>query len=142
MDPNKFKILIVDDNPKNIQLLANILDSEGYEIEYTTNGYEAIEWSKELSFDLILLDIMMPEINGYDVCTKIKENKDNQDTPIIFLTAKTATENIIQAFESGGADYITKPFNTLELLSRIKNQIKIQESKKSLILYIKTSKAV
>lgn len=123
------KILIVDDNPKNIQVLASFLTAEGYELEYSTSGIEALEWLKEENFDLVLLDIMMPEMDGFEVCEKIKANPKHVDLPIIFLTAKTDAESITIAFQKGGVDYISKPFNSNELLSRVAAHVGLKMSK-------------
>lgn len=126
------KVLIVDDEPKNIQVLANTLSREGYQIEYATNGDDAIDWVKNGHFDLILLDIMMPEIDGFQTCEQIKNNEESGDIPIIFLTAKTDKESIVKGFKSGGTDYITKPFNEEELLARVNTHIKLQKSKNAI----------
>jgi DNA-binding response OmpR family regulator len=115
----KSKILIVDDNPKNIQVLANTLSNSDYEVEYTSNGYDAIDWVNKESFDLILLDVMMPEMDGYETCLKMKENPALKDLPIIFITASTDIESIVKGFDIGAVDYITKPFNKKELLARV-----------------------
>jgi CheY-like chemotaxis protein len=125
-------ILVVDDNLNNIQLLSNLLASNGYSVEYAISGADALLWVEKEKFDLILLDIMMPEINGYEVCTRIKENKISSDIPIIFLTAKTDVESITNGFNSGGVDYISKPFNTEELLARVKTHLELKESKEKL----------
>lgn len=125
-------ILIVDDETKNIQLLGNLLSEESYEVEIAMNGEEALDWLQEHTFDLILLDIMMPGIDGYEVCRKIKSNPDTKNIPIIFLTAKTETDDIIQAFEIGAVDYVLKPFKTLELLSRIHTHLTIGKQRKEL----------
>lgn len=121
-----FSILLVDDEAKNIQLLANILSKSHYDIEFATNGEEALNWVNSKNFDLILLDIMMPGLDGYQVCKKIKADSSKSHIPIIFLTAKTSPEDVNKGFESGGADYITKPFNTLELLARVKIQLEMK----------------
>lgn len=121
-----FKVLIVDDEPKNIQLLGNLLEEKGYNIEFAMNGNEALAWIQSTPFDLILLDIMMPEMNGYDVCRKIKSEKRFKHIPVIFLTAKSGTEDIVKGFQIGGADYITKPFKTPELLARIKKEVELK----------------
>ncbi len=115
-----FSILIVDDEPRNIQLLGNILKKEQYEVEFAMNGKGALEWAVSKRFDLILLDIMMPGMNGYTVCKKIKSNDSTKNSPIIFLSAKSESEDIVEGFSVGGADYITKPFKTPELLARVK----------------------
>jgi DNA-binding response OmpR family regulator len=129
----KGRILIVDDNPKNIQVLANILNDNNYDVEIALGGKETIEWLKEETFDLLLLDIMMPEINGFEVCKIIRKNPKYDLLPIIYLTAKTDKESLIHGFEVGGQDYITKPFDTHELLARVKTHIELKQSKENLI---------
>jgi two-component system, sensor histidine kinase and response regulator len=123
-------ILIVDDNSKNIQLLATVLVSNGYNVEYTLNGKDAIEIIKSENFELILLDIMMPELDGFDTCLAIKKIK--KDIPVIFLTAKTDIDSITKSFETGGVDYITKPFNDKELLKRIEIHIELKKARQQL----------
>lgn len=125
-------ILIVDDVPKNIQLLGSILKEENYEIEFATSGKGALEWLDSRKFDLILLDIMMPEMDGFEVCKKIKENPANKEVAIIFLTAKADFQSVIQGFEAGAVDYITKPYNRKELLIRVRNHLTLQWQKKLL----------
>lgn len=126
------RILIVDDNPKNIQLLGNILSELDYEIEYAQDGLEAVETVALDDFDLILMDVMMPEMDGYEACKEIKKNKDKKDIPLIFITAKTDVESITHGFEIGGVDYISKPFNAAELLSRVETHILLKKSKDKL----------
>ncbi len=121
-----FAILIVDDEPRNIQLLGSLLKEHNYEVEFAMNGLQALEWTANKQFDLILLDIMMPEMDGYEVCKKLKANSANRHIPVIFLTAKTETEDIVRGFEVGGSDYITKPFRPPELLARVKVQVEIK----------------
>jgi len=122
----QFKILIVDDVPKNIQVIANLLGDEEYDISYATNGQQALGQIEETRFDLVLLDIMMPEMDGYEVCRNIKQKQFSNEIPIIFITAKTDEESLIEAFEAGGQDYITKPFNAPELLARVKTHLKLK----------------
>lgn len=135
MNPSKDtsqSVLIVDDEPKNIQLLGNLLTEQSYEVEAAMSGEEALDWLNERRFDLILLDIMMPGMDGYEACRKIKENPLTEAIPIIFLTAKTETEEIVHGFDVGAADYVTKPFRTAELLSRVKTHLTIQRQQKEL----------
>ncbi len=129
---NKSKILIVDDVTKNIQLVANILQEAGYEIFFALNGQMALELVKNQTLDLILLDIMMPEMDGFEVCRRIKMLPNIKDIPIIFLTAKTDIEDIKKGFEVGGVDYITKPFNREELLARVKTHLSLMRQQKEL----------
>ncbi len=121
-----FSILIVDDEPKNIQLLGNLLRENGYHVEFALNGDEALEWTGSRLFDLILLDIMMPGMDGYEVCRKIKADVNTQHIPIIFITAKNETADIVRGFDEGGSDYVTKPFKPQELLARIKMQVEMK----------------
>ncbi|MCP4349487.1 MAG: hybrid sensor histidine kinase/response regulator [Desulfobacterales bacterium] len=118
-------ILIVDDIPENLQVLGNILDSKGYHFTPATNGRHALKIVEKRLPDLILLDIMMPEMDGYEVCKILKDSSRSKDVPVIFLTAKTETDDIIRGFELGAVDYITKPFNATELLIRIKTHLEI-----------------
>ncbi len=118
-------ILIVDDVPKNLQVLGNILDSKGYHFTPATNGKHALKIIEKRLPDLILLDIMMPEMDGYEVCSILKSCQRSKDIPVIFLTAKTETDDIVKGFELGAVDYITKPFNSTELLIRIKTHLEI-----------------
>jgi signal transduction histidine kinase len=126
------KVLIVDDVTKNIQLVANFLKQAGYEINYSISGINALNHVKNESFDLILLDIMMPEMDGFEVCQKLKENPSTRDIPVIFLTAKTDIESITKAFEVGGVDFVTKPFNRAELLARVNTHLELMSQRKSL----------
>ena len=121
---SKFNILIVDDIAKNIQVIGSVLRNEGYKMEFATDGKKALSWTEKKDFDLILLDIMMPEMDGFEVCKQLKKDARRKDIPIIFLTAKTDTENIVKGFELGAVDYITKPFNSAELIARVKTHIK------------------
>ncbi len=132
MEERKGRILVVDDVAKNIQILGNILRKEGYQIAYATNGVDAISMLLQTKFDLILLDIMMPELDGYETCKKIKDMPESKEIPIIFLTARTDTESIVKGFEIGGEDYITKPFNAQELLARVKTHVELRQKKEFL----------
>lgn len=126
---SKGRVLIIDDSPKNIQVAVSILENAGFECEFALNGSRGLTWLESDSFDAILLDIMMPEVDGFEVCQIIKSSPSFQDIPIIFLTAKVDRESIIKGFEVGGSDYITKPFDSKELLIRIKNQVELKKSR-------------
>ncbi len=119
-------ILIVDDVPKNIELAANILQAKNYNITFATNGEAALEKVKSIDFDLILLDVMMPGMDGFEVCKRLKADTKTREIPIIFLTAKSETENVVKGFELGAVDYVTKPFSAEELLARVKTHIDIR----------------
>ncbi|GAB4280278.1 MAG: hypothetical protein Kow0029_24740 [Candidatus Rifleibacteriota bacterium] len=123
-------VLIVDDNSNNLQVAGEILSRENYDIALAQSGPDAIEFIEKRKPDLILLDIMMPEMDGFKVCKFLKENIETKFIPIIFLTARAQIEDIIKGFELGGADYLTKPFNDKELVARVKTQlelVKLQE---------------
>jgi len=122
-------ILIVDDTPQNIQVLANILYKKGYGISVASSGEKALQTIKEEIPDLILLDIQMPEMDGYEVCKILKQTSETKNIPIIFLTAKSETEDIIRGFELGAVDYIAKPFNVAELTARVATHIDFKKSK-------------
>lgn len=122
-------ILIVDDVQKNLQVIGTILETEGYEIAVAGNGFEALEIVKNDIPDLILLDITMPDMDGYEVCKRLKSDPATKNVPIVFLTARTETEDIVKGFEIGGVDYVTKPFKKEELLSRIHTHIELTFSK-------------
>ncbi|MFT5162516.1 MAG: CheY-like chemotaxis protein/anti-sigma regulatory factor (Ser/Thr protein kinase) [Alteromonadaceae bacterium] len=125
-----FEILIVDDNPVNIDLLRCYLSTQGYSISAVTSGDKALKLIDRVKPDLILLDVMMPDIDGYETCRRLKSNRDTETIPVIFVTAKTEPEDIHQGFEAGGSDYITKPAQQDEVLARVANQIKLLERAK------------
>lgn len=124
-----YNILIVDDNLENIRVIANILkDNPSYNFIYATDGDETFERTKEYNIDLILLDIMMSPMDGYNICRILKKDSNTQDIPVIFISAKADNESILEGFLSGGIDYISKPFNPYELEARVDNQIRIRAS--------------
>ncbi len=131
MEEKKGKILIVDDVAQNIQLIANFL-KEDYQLAFALSGKEAISQTLQNSFDLILLDIMMPEIDGFKVCEILKAEKKTREIPVIFLTARTDSLSIKKGFETGGVDYITKPFNASELKARVKTHLELKWTKEAL----------
>jgi len=128
------KILVVDDNVVNRRLLFNILKKEGYELLEASDGEEAIEVAVQGQPDLILLDIMMPKKDGYEVCRELKKDERFAAVPIIFLSAKAETEDKIKGLDLGGADYVTKPFDRGEVVARCHAQLKIRDLTKRLTL--------
>jgi class 3 adenylate cyclase len=128
------RILVVDDTPANIQTLAGILKGEGYQISVATNGKQALDALIRVQPDLILLDVMMPEMDGFEACRWLKASKEWSQIPVIFLTAKTDTADIVQGFELGAVDYVAKPFNAHELLARVSTHLTIDELRRSLAL--------
>lgn len=117
-------ILIVDDTATNIRVLADILTDE-FELRIATSGEEALNIVKEESIDLILLDIMMPNMDGYEVCKRLKEDHCTSDIPVIFITALHSVEAQVQGFQVGAVDFITKPFNPLIVLARVRTHIRL-----------------
>lgn len=122
-------VLIVDDVAKNLQLLGNILKKENYRIAAANNGKQAVAIASDINPDLILLDVMMPEMDGFEACGKLKNIPETKDIPIIFLTAKVETEDMIKGFKAGAVDYVTKPFNSYELLARVKTHLELKISR-------------
>ncbi|MBF9015673.1 MULTISPECIES: hybrid sensor histidine kinase/response regulator [unclassified Oceanispirochaeta] len=119
-------ILIVDDIPQNIQLAAQHLKSLNLKLLYATSGKKALQLLTKNGVDLILLDVMMPELNGYDCCRQIRTNPQWRDIPVIFLTARNEVNDIIKGFEAGGSDYITKPFYGQELVARVRTHLDLK----------------
>jgi len=128
----KGRILIIDDNAKNLQVLANILNENNYDIEIGISGLDVFNWLENERFDLLLLDVMMPDISGFEVCKKIRENQQYDLMPIIFISAKTDSDSMVEGFNLGGQDYISKPFDVSELLARVKTHIDLKKSKEEL----------
>ena len=126
------RILIVDDTPANIQTLAATLKEKGYQISVATNGRQALEVLARVQPDLILLDVMMPEMDGFETCRRLKSNEQWRQIPVIFLTAKSETADIVQGFELGAVDYVAKPFNAHELLARVSTHLTMDELRRSL----------
>ena len=116
----KANILIIDDEPDLVELLKYNLAKEGYKVEFAFNGFDGLRASEVFKPDLLILDIMLPDINGYEVCKRIKRTSDVSPVPIIFLSAKQEEVDKVLGFESGAEDYITKPFSVAELMARIR----------------------
>ena len=124
-------ILAVDDEKININILIDLLGDD-YDVIVALNGEKALKQVQKREIDLILLDIMMPEMDGYEVCKILKSQDITKDIPILFITAKTDDESIVKGFEMGGVDYITKPFRPIELQARVKTHLKLSQTLKSL----------
>ena len=131
-ETDKGYILIVDDTPENLQVLSNTLSQQGYKIRCVVTGQMGIRAARSASPDLILLDIRMPEMNGYEVCEQLKSDPQTAEIPVIFLSALDEAFNKVRAFTIGGADYITKPFQVAEVLARVEHQLTIRRLTKQL----------
>ncbi|MBT3604159.1 MAG: response regulator [Candidatus Latescibacteria bacterium] len=126
------RILIVDDTVKNIQVLGTILKQEGHQLNVAQNGQQALDVVGKVKPDLILLDVMMPEMDGFEACTHLKANPETVDIPVVFLTAKIETEDIVKGFDLGAVDYVTKPFNPTELLKRVDTHLSLYHLRRKL----------
>ncbi len=127
-EPQNSVILVVDDSVQNLKLLGNMLKEWEFQIALAKDGHEALKLVPKVNPSLILLDIMMPDIDGYEVCERLKEDENTRDIPVIFLTAKTSNDAIVKGFRVGGVDYVTKPFNKDELLMRIQTHLELKAS--------------
>ncbi len=119
------RILIVDDTPIQLKVAISIIERQEIEVTTATSGQEALDLIESNPPDLILLDIVMPEMDGYEVCTRIKNSPAHADIPILFLTGRDESDDIIRAFDVGGADYVKKPVNPSELVARIKTHLQL-----------------
>lgn len=125
-------ILIVDDIAQNLQVLGQVLSQEGYRVAVATSGMQALDVVQKVTPDLILLDVMMPEMDGYETCRKLKQIPEMSHVPIIFLTARNSTEDIVSGFEVGAVDFVSKPFINVELLARVRTQVHVNSLMKEL----------
>jgi len=127
------RILVIDDLPENVFMLKDRLEQEGYEVLTAYNGKSGIEKAQNELPDLILLDVMMPDINGFEVCKILVDDSRTSDIPIILVTAKTDPEDIKEGLDAGAYDYIKKPINKIELLARVKSELKLSDANKLLV---------
>jgi DNA-binding response OmpR family regulator len=131
------KILVVDDQPDNVFILQDRLENEGYEVITAYDGPSGIEKTLTESPDLVLLDVMMPGMSGFEACKKITENEESKDIPVILVTALTSVEDIKEGLNAGAFDYIKKPFNKTELIARIKSALRFRETN---LIYLEIEK--
>ncbi|WP_094673168.1 PAS domain S-box protein [Hydrocoleum sp. CS-953] len=127
MNNNEITILIVDDQPGTLYVISHIITQKGYNVIQVNSGKEALKSANTYTVDLILMDVMMPEMNGYQVCRQLKANPKTANIPVIFLSALSGTDEKVKGFAAGGIDYINKPVHAGELLARIENQITIKK---------------
>ena len=124
----KNNILIVDDTPENLTVLLQMLTEQGYRVRPALSGEIALKAVQADPPDLILLDILMPEMDGYEVCSVLKSNEHTDQIPIIFISALSDVEDVVKAFKAGGVDYITKPFQIDEVLARVRTHLGLQNA--------------
>jgi DNA-binding response OmpR family regulator len=126
-------VLVVDDEPRNLQLVGKLLsDNLLCDLCLAGSGGEALEIMESMTPDLVLLDVNMPEMNGYEVCTAIRAREESREIPVIFLTAQRDTEHIVRGFDAGGSDYVCKPFESRELIARVRVQLELKLSRDEL----------
>ena len=128
----KSRVLVVDDISQNLQVVGTMLRAEGYHVTPATSGSQALERAQSRPPDLILLDLMMPDMNGLEVCRRLKTDPSTREIPIIFLTASNEMEHLVKGFEAGAVDYVTKPFNAPELLARIRTHLELKHARQQL----------
>ena len=133
INPSEYKILIVDDVLSNVLLLKVLLTNEKFAIATASNGHQALEQVEKENPDLVLLDVMMPDMSGFEVAQQLKSNAKTAEIPIIFLTALNSTTDIVKGFQVGGNDFISKPFNKEELIIRVTHQISLVEAKRVIV---------
>lgn len=136
MGQEKPLILVVDDHPQNLRVAVSVLEESGFECALAMTGSEVVAFAESEQPDLILLDIMMPELDGYEVCRRLKANAATREIPVIFLTAKADSADLVRGFEAGGVDYVVKPFSHPELKSRVGVHVELKRSRDALKRYV------
>ena len=136
---NTETILIVDDNPDNLRVLGGILRERGHHIRIAANGKQALESAQAFPPNLIMLDIRMPEMDGYEACRRLKASDRLKNIPVLFISAMTETHDKVRGFECGGVDFISKPFQAEEVLARVETHLKLHEYEKQLKLKAEVS---
>lgn len=131
-EQDRSEILIVDDNPDSLRILVEMLQCRGYRVRSATNGKRALQSAQKSPPELILLDVCMPDMTGLQVCTALKEQEESKDVPVLFISALDDTQDKLRAFEQGGVDYITKPFQEAEVLARIETQLTILRQRRKI----------
>ncbi|MDP6778284.1 MAG: response regulator [Candidatus Latescibacteria bacterium] len=132
LDLTGSKILLVDDTPENLKILRETLETEGYSILVATSGEAALKIAAGGRPDLVLLDVMMPGIDGFETCRRLKRDDITRDTPVLFVTARGETESVLEGFAVGGVDYIVKPFQSQEVLMRVRTHLQIDRLSRDL----------
>ncbi len=132
MESTQYNILIIDDIPSNIKVIGSSLRKKGYVVSFATSAEQGLDMARNQKIDLILLDVMMPGMDGFEMCRKLKSEERIREIPVIFITAKTDHEDIVQGFNAGGVDYVTKPFNAAELLARVETHLELEMAKRTI----------
>ena len=132
MNPTKSRVLVVDDVVQNLQVVGTMLRNEGHDVMPAGSGAQALERVRARRPDLILLDLMMPEMDGLEVCRRLKADAATREIPVVFLTASNEMEHLVKGFEAGAVDYVTKPFNGPELLARVRTHLELKHARQRL----------
>ncbi len=127
--PSESLVLVVDDMPRNIQVVGNLLREAGYQVAAATSGATALRAMQARPADLVVLDVMMPEMDGYEVCRRLRNDPATTEVPVVFLTAAADTDMLVKGFAEGAVDYVTKPFKSAELLARVRNHLDLKHSR-------------
>ncbi|HYG58445.1 MAG TPA: response regulator, partial [Symbiobacteriaceae bacterium] len=135
-------VLIVDDNPQNLRVAVGVLEEVGYECAMAVSGEEVVAFAESDRPDLILLDIMIPGMDGYEICSRLKQHPATGDIPVIFLTARSDAQDVVKGFAVGAVDYVTKPFNRPELTARVAAHVELKRSRDGLKRYVSEMEAV
>lgn len=122
-------VLVVDDTPGNLQVVAEVLEQNGFEAALAADGALALEFAARERPDLILLDVLMPGLDGLEVCRRLKASEKTRSIPVIFLTALAECEQVVQGFDAGGVDYVSKPFHAAELLARVRTHVELARAR-------------
>ena len=122
-------ILVVDDTPRNLELLSKVLEREGYDLALAVEGAQALELASQEQPDLILMDVLMPGMDGIEACRRLKTDPATQGIPVIFLTSKSGSDEILAGFAAGAVDYVTKPFRIPELLARVHVHVELRRAR-------------
>jgi len=135
VSPNQARILVVDDEPLNVELMMAYLEEEGYPVIPAYGGAEALEKVKSQEPDLVLLDVMMPDINGFEVCRRIKRSPETMFIPVVLVTALSATQDRVRGAEAGADDFLTKPVEEAILLARVKSLLRVRKLQEAIVRY-------
>lgn len=140
--PARGVVLVVDDQMQNIQVVGTVLTREGYEVIPATSGAQALQRIAARMPDLVLLDVVMPGMDGFSVCKRLRETPDTENLPIIFVSAANDAETVVRGLEAGGVDYITKPFNKSELLARVRTHVDLQRARETAARMLKERESI